>query len=295
MNLYGPFERDGKTWKNRPMSFPEQVAVYQIVLPNCYPESYIHMNCANSKPLQAAFLYLNDKGIRPEIKGLAVNRAACDSPLLDIEVGSIELYDKPLDYDLVYCNKTMNYVPVDRLGGVMEKLRAAKVIISRQVDFGDYALSEKDPKGNPIFARPVLWWLEEYAWYGFKAFYLPYYHVYVLQKDEPVEPKIYWERFLFSNSRIISGDAELSVEAVGEVRVEGVIDPVMDDIIMHMLKCGRCIIQKKGEEYEKLVELCKIPQETQLENYHYALSMTKTNEDTRFKVSADFMNRTVYR
>lgn len=96
----------------------------------------------------------------------------------NIEICSILNYQKPINYDIVYCNGTLTYLNEDNLHIALNKFKSAKMVIAIHNTTEDDKKAGGPDYRSPHPTKPRLiksqkWWVNRFKQAGFSAKYDP--------------------------------------------------------------------------------------------------------------------------
>lgn len=96
----------------------------------------------------------------------------------NIEICSILNYQKPINYDIVYCNGTLTYLNEDNLHIALNKFKSAKMVIAIHNTTEDDEKAGGPDYRSPHPTKPRLiksqkWWVNRFKQAGFNAKYDP--------------------------------------------------------------------------------------------------------------------------
>ncbi len=91
----------------------------------------------------------------------------------NIEIVSIVDYQKPIDYDIAFCNGTLTYLNEETVTIALQKLKAARLLIVIHDTTEDYEASGGclSERSEPRLIRSQKWWLNKLKQVGFDAEY----------------------------------------------------------------------------------------------------------------------------
>lgn len=133
-------------------------------------KSFFDCGCGTGKLLnQAEEMGLSVKGI--DVAQYPVCTLEHQRQQHHIETVSILDYDKPIHYDIAYCNGSLTYLDEKKVDIALHKLKSAKLLIAIHNTTEDeksagYPLST-EPDSRLI--RSQKWWLNKFKQTGFKA------------------------------------------------------------------------------------------------------------------------------
>lgn len=93
-----------------------------------------------------------------------------------IEIVSILDYQKPINYDIVFCNGTLTYLTEDNLDVALNKFKAAKMVIAIHNTIEDDEKAGGSDYRSPSVNKPRLiksqkWWVDRFNAAGFISKY----------------------------------------------------------------------------------------------------------------------------
>ncbi len=96
----------------------------------------------------------------------------------NIEIVSILDYQKPINYDIVFCNGTLTYLNESTIGQAIEKFKTAKMVIAIHNTTEDDEKAGGTDYRSPHPTKPRLiksqkWWVNRFKQAGFNAKYDP--------------------------------------------------------------------------------------------------------------------------
>lgn len=135
-------------------------------------KSFFDCGCATGELLKQA------EKMNMKVQGIDVRSypAFFSKPHPNIEITSIENYQKRIQYDLVFLNGTLTYLNEKTVDGVLQKFLPSKLVIAihNTVEDDEKAGSPeyRDPKpGKPRLIKRQQWWVNKFIQNGFNARY----------------------------------------------------------------------------------------------------------------------------
>lgn len=138
------------------------------------PTSFFDCGCATGELLKQA------EKMDMRVQGIDIQKypSLLRKTHPNIEICSILDYQKPINYDIVYCNGTLTYLNESNIGQALEKFKTAKMVIAIHNTTEDDEKAGGTSYRSPDPAKPRLiksqkWWVSRFQQAGFNAKYDP--------------------------------------------------------------------------------------------------------------------------